>query len=362
MSRFWLQFPREPASAEQLKLRNWIECPWKAVCETGTRLGKVDQLAQKIIIDADPGIGDALAVLTALVDPSLEVLALTGTAGSVSGAQATRNLQFLIDIIDPVKHPRVGQSMLPAIAGKLVDGDIPTRHSLLGKHGLGDLAVEVPDLHNRRESEKLIVDLVREFPHEVKILNLGPLTNIAAACDLDPELPDLLSGIVCLGGADKIGGDVTAVAEFNIWSDPEAARSVFAWPTTKELVPLDISSSAVVTFDDVEQLGQLTVDSLHGASLSSMLQFSVRANRDQLGCEGIPLHGVAALAVAAKAESFSVQAVRADIEVSGQLTRGMTVIDRRAGTGKQTNIDLVTSLDEHGVVDYFSRSYRRAAQ
>lgn len=319
-------------------------------------------MAQKIIIEADPGIGDALAVLTALVDPSLEVLALTGTAGSVSGVQATRNLQFLIDMIDPVKHPRIGQSVLPAIAGKLVDGDIPTRHSLLGSHGLGDLAVEVPDLHNRRESEKLIVDLVREFPHEVKILSLGPLTNIAAACDLDPELPELLNGIVCLGGVDRVGGDVTAVAEFNIWSDPEAARAVFDWPTTKELVPLDISSAAVVTFDDVEQLGQLTVNSINGSALASMLQFSVRANRDQLGCEGIPLHGVTALAVAARAEAFSVEAVRVDIEVAGQLTRGMTVFDRRPGTGKQTNVDLVTSLDEHGVIDYFARSYRRAAR
>ena len=155
--------------------------------------------------------------------------------------------------------------------------------------------------------------------------------------------------------------DVTAVAEFNIWSDPEAAATVFDWPTTKFLVPLDVSSSAVVTFEDVEQLTELTESSINGPTLSSMLQFSVRANRQELGCEGIPLHGVTALAVAAKAESFGVEAVRANIELSGQLTRGMTVIDRRAGHGKQTNVDLVTSIDEHGIVDYFSRSYRRAA-
>lgn len=318
-------------------------------------------MSQKIIIDADPGIGDALAILTALVDPSLDVLALTGTAGSVSGSQATRNLQFLIDLIDPIKHPRIGQSVSPAVAGQLMDGDLPTRHSLVGTHGLGDVAVDIPDLHNRRESAKLIVDLVREFPHEVKLLSLGPLTNIAAACDLDPELPTLLDSIVCLGGTDRSSGDVTAVAEFNIWSDPEAASAVFEWHTTKFLVPLDISNSAIVTFEDVDQLTDLTADSVNGDVLASMLQFSVRANRKELGCEGIPLHGVTALAVAAKAEAFTVAAVRADIELSGQLTRGMTVIDRRPRQGKQTNIDLITSIDEHGIVDYFSRSYRRAA-
>lgn len=319
-------------------------------------------MAQKVIIDADPGLGDALAVLTALVDPSLEVLGLTATAGSVSGRQATRNLQYLMDLIDPLKHPRIGQSELPAVAGRTMVGEIPTRHSFSGPHGLGDVVVEIPDLHNRRESPKLIVDLVRESPHEVKLLTLGPLTNVVAACDLDPELPSLLDGIVSLGGVNSGSGDVTAVAEFNIWADPEAAAAVLKWPTTKVLVPLDVSGSAVLTFDDVDMLSELTASTTNGSILQSMLQFSVRANRQQLAFEGIPLHGVTALAVAGRAEAFSVEAVRAGVETTGELTRGMTVIDRRTVATGQTNVDLVSSIDGHGIVDYFSRSFRRAAR
>ena len=319
-------------------------------------------MAQKIIIDADPGIGDALAVLTALVDPSLEVIGLTATAGAVSGLQATRNLQFLTTLVDPLKLPRIGQSDLHAATGRLAAGVIPTRHSLLGTHGLGDIVVEVPDLHNRRESAKLIVDLVREFPHEVKLLTLGPLTNAMAASELDPELTSLLDGIVCLGGTSTASGDVTPVAEFNIWADPEAAAAVLRWPMSKTLVPLDVSGTPILTFEDVDLLSDLIQSTQNGEILQSMLQFSVRANRQQLACEGIPLHGVTALAVAGKAEAFTIKPVRAEVETIGELTRGMTVIDRRRVTVGQMNVDVVSSVDSLGIVDYFSRSFRRAAR
>ena len=319
-------------------------------------------MAQKIIIDADPGIGDALAVLTALLDPSLDVVGLTASAGSVSGIQATRNLQFLIELADPLKHPRIGLCERPAVLSRQAAENVPTRHSFLGSHGLGDVTVEVPDLHNRRESTKLIVELAREFPHEIKILTLGPLTNIAAACELDAELPSLLDSIVCLGGVDHANGDVTAAAEFNIWADPEAADTVFRMPIAKTLVTLDHSGSSVLTFEDVDLLTELIEGTQNAATLSSMLQFSIRANRQHLAFEGIELHGVTALAVAAKAEAFTVEAVRATVETCGQLTRGMTVVDRRPVSREQTNVDFVSSIDEHGVIDYFSRHFRRAAR
>ena len=317
-------------------------------------------MAQKMIIDGDPGVDDALAILTALVDSSLDVLALTGTAGAVSGAQATRNLQFLVGMVDPVKHPRIGQSTGPSTVDQTGETS-KTRHCLQSDDGLGGLCREQPDLHNRRESEKLIVDLVREHPHEVRVLTLGPLTNLAAAADLDPELPQLLEGIVCLGGSIQAEGDVTSVAEFNIWSDPESAATVLSWPTPTTIVPLESSGCSILTFDDVDQLVDLTEGAPNGPVMELMLQHAARLNRQALGCEGIPLHGVAALSVAARAEPYTLEAVHAEVELSGQLTRGMLVLDKRSVPGKQTNADLVNSIDPNGVVDYFSRSYRRAA-
>lgn len=319
-------------------------------------------MPQKLIIDADPGLSDAFAVLVALVDPSIDVIGMTAAAGSVSGPQACRNLQFLLELVDPPKHPRIGHSDLPTHLDRATEVDHVTRHSLYGSTGLGDIPVEVPELHNRKESAKLIAELVRQNPHEVNILCLGPLTNLAAACDLDAELSDLMQSVICLGGTADGTGDITAAAEFNIWADPEAAADVFGQTTGVTLVPLNISSTPVLTFEDVDALLDLIDEAANGKVLSEMLQYSVLANRQHLALEGIPLHAVAALAVATKAERFTVQPVKANVETSGQLTRGMTVIDRRRSANRQTNIDLVSTIDELGIVDYFSRGLRRAAR
>ena len=314
-------------------------------------------MPQKLIIDADPGIGDALAVVTALVDPSVEVAGLTAVAGAVSGQQATRNLQFLTDLLDPVKHPRIGQS-----EGAACSGDAYSfRHAhASGEQGLGDLTFDVIDLANRRESEKLIVDLAQEFPNEVKVLTLGPLTNLASALEPDPDLPRRLDGVVCLGGTDGCPGDVSAVSEFNIGSDPESADMEFASDLPLTLVPLNISSRCVLTFEDVNALTDLIEGSFNGRILADLLQYALKAHRDQAR-EGLVLPELAALAVALRAETFSIEAVRCAVETSGTLTRGMTVIDRRTGFTGQSNLDIVSSIDHHGVVDYFSRSLKRAS-
>jgi inosine-uridine nucleoside N-ribohydrolase len=140
-------------------------------------------VTQKLIIDADPGIADALAILVALADPSIDVLGLTAVSGSVSGVQATRNLHYLIGLSDPLRHPRVGQSDISDASADHIPSGMPLQQSLNGRLGLGELDPRVPDLHNRRESPKLIVDLVREYPQEIRILTFGPLTNIAMAFD-----------------------------------------------------------------------------------------------------------------------------------------------------------------------------------
>ena len=98
-------------------------------------------MAQKLIIDADPGIGDALAILAALVDPTVDVLAVTACAGVVSGVQATRNIQYLIDLADPVRHPRIGQCTREACINDALPDVEQLYRQLNGTHGLGDADV-----------------------------------------------------------------------------------------------------------------------------------------------------------------------------------------------------------------------------
>ena len=200
-------------------------------------------MPKKLIIDADPGIGDALAVALAMLDPEVDLIAVTATAGCVSGPTASRNLQTVVELIDPPKWPRLGASdaLLPCPGGDLTRGYVDPV-LLNGKTGLGDSSVPVAELHKPHDAVKLLTEQVRLFPGEVTLLTLGPLTNVLSAQERDPEFLSLLRGIVCLGGSMSVGGDATAAAEFNIFADPEAAQTVLKYPATKSLVPLDTSA------------------------------------------------------------------------------------------------------------------------
>ena len=226
-----------------------------------------------------------------------------------------------------------------------------------GQTGLGDFPPHEIDLHNRRDSAKLIVDLVRDAPNEVKILTLGPLTNIARAIELSPELPGLIGGLVCLGGSVNCGGDVTATAEFNVWSARMAARSVLRSPAPKLLVPLDVSKRVVLTPQDVSAIKP--VPSEASRAVESMLQYSLRAHRQHLGIEGIRLDACAALAAVVGPDLFESRPMSVDVETSGELTRGMTVFDRRGVNSWQSNIEVLTGIDYLGVADYFMQVIKR---
>ncbi len=312
-------------------------------------------MAQKIIIDADPGIGDAIAISVALMDTEIDVLGITATAGCVSGRAATRNIHSLVETLDPPKWPRLGSSEAAApYLGNEDNEHIADPVKLNGLTGLGDADFAVADLHRPHESAKLMVDLVREHPNEIILLTLGPLTNIQVANELAPDFLSQLNGVVCLGGSIEVGGDVTAAAEFNVYAHPEAARNLLRSPATKTLVPLDVSNQAVLTFENFNRLKGASVSRL-GQLLEKLVPFALRAHHEHLGLEGLPLREMVALAAVSQTRLFEREAMTIDVETAGELTRGMTVFDRRGVSQWQTNIDVLHEVDAQGVLDYLAR-------
>ncbi len=302
-----------------------------------------------------------MAIALALGDPGIDLLGITATAGRVSGRDATRNVQVILDYLDPPKLPRVGgsQALAPRIDVGYRAGAVSSV-DLNGKSGLGDCEFKVAELHHPRESAKLMIDIVRAHPHEVTLLTLGPLTNVEIAGERAPEFLGLLKGLVCLGGSVTSGGDVTAAAEFNLYANPEAARTVLRSPATKTLVPLDVSSRVVLTFEQFHRLPAARMSAI-GRFLSELLPFALRAHHEHLGKEGISLHEVVALAAIARSNLFESEAMAIDVETRGELTRGMAVFDRRGVQHWQTNIEVLHDLDTQGVLDYFSRIVGRIA-
>ncbi|HEV3342929.1 MAG TPA: nucleoside hydrolase [Pirellulales bacterium] len=311
-------------------------------------------MARKVILDVDPGIDDAVAMALALFDPRLEVVAITAVAGNVPAEQATRNVQAIVEQLDPPRLPRIGAAVRPE-RDPLVDA----RH-VFGADGLGNADFAVAELHHVHPSDKVITDEIRKAPESVTIVALGPLTNIATVFRRDPSLAEQVGQLIIMGGTLRGPGNVTPAAEFNIYCDPVAARDVFRSKTTKTLIPLDVTSQVVMTFDLLDQLpdefGPV------GGLLRRILPFSFRAHRQLFGLEGTYLHDPVALMGLLEANLFETERLAGDVEVQGELTLGATVFDRRLAPQWRPNLDVATSVDTAGVIAAIMRGLKQAAQ
>ncbi|MCH8047151.1 MAG: nucleoside hydrolase [Planctomycetes bacterium] len=311
-------------------------------------------MARKLIIDTDPGIDDAVALTLALFDPKLDVVAVTAVGGNVPPEMASRNVQAIIEQLDPPRWPRTGSASAP-------DAGLPAdaRH-IHGADGLGNAKFEVAELIHRHPAEKVICDEVRAAPDEVTILALGPLTNIARAFQRDPGLESQVGRLVIMGGAVTAPGNVTPAAEFNIYCDPVSARSVFKSRTTKTLIPLDVTNQVPLTYDLLDNLPPET--SRGGAFLRRVLPHAFRSHRQLFGQEEIFLHDVVALVAVTHPELFETCEIAGDVETQGELTAGATLFDRRPRPEWRANMEIATAVDSAAVVDYIMRAMKRAGQ
>lgn len=294
-------------------------------------------MARKIIIDCDMGTDDAVALCMLLFDPRVEVLAITATEGVVTAQQSNNNLQAILNELDPDRYPRLGMAS-------------PCEHAppintsyLYGDDGLGNSALEVSPLQHSLLSEKLIIDCVRANPDEVSIICLGPLTNLAKAFRRDPLLPGMVDRIVMTGGSFDGVGNVQPMAEFNFFFDPPSAREVFHSRTTKTLVPLDITRQVTFGLEILEQLPD--EESRVGYFLRQILSYSFRSYRQQLGQENITLNDAIGALGVIEPGLFAFEEYFGDVECDGELTRGVTVFDRRSVTDSRPNMEVARKID-----------------
>lgn len=308
-------------------------------------------MARKVILVADPGIDGAFAIALALNDPHLEVLALAATAGNVSAEQATRNVHLLVEQIDPRRWPRIGAA-LP------VEFEIDGR-KLHGPGGLGTVSLPCAQLHHQHPSDKLIVDLVRQHPNEVTIVNMGPLTVLARALDRDKELPDLVERIVCLGGAWHEPGDASAVAEFHFYCDPHAARQVLHCRAPLTLIPLDVSRKILLSPTDLLNLPAADSHTCH--FLRQVVPYGIGAAANLFGIEGFYLEDVLGVVAVTRREALTVRPMAVDVETRGELTRGMCVVDVRWGQSLHPNVDMMAvGVDVAAVRKYMEEILSKA--
>jgi inosine-uridine nucleoside N-ribohydrolase len=307
-------------------------------------------MTRNLIVISDPGIDGAFAIALALHDPQFNVVGLAATAGNVPAEQATKNIHIVVEQVDAPRWPRIGTA-LPVEYD--VDGT-----QLHGPRGLGATSFPCVELHHAHPSDKLIVDLVRQSPGEVTLLNLGPLTALARALERDREIVTLAPRVIAVGGAWHEPGNASAVAEFHFYCDPPAARAVLRSGMPITLIPLDVMRKLLFSPADVMEFA--ASDSPTCRFLRQVLPYGIGTTSNVYGIEGFYLKDVVAVVAAAVPGSVSTRPMTVDVETRGDLTRGMLVVDCRSGRDRQTNVDLATGIDVTAARDYIRQVLLRS--
>jgi len=276
---------------------------------------------KKVIIDTDPGTDDALAILLALNSPELDVRALTVVPGNVTAQQGLENALKLASLTNRCDIPVAGGAQHPLFQ-KLITAEL--------WHGANGLAnVELPASKCKadpRYGPDLIIQMIHDSPHEITLVPVGPLTNIALALLKDPSIVPLVKEVVIMGGSIS-GGNVNAAAEANIYNDPEAAQIVFhaGWRLT--MVGLDVGDKTLYDQAHLDQLSKT-----HGPEND----FAVKVLTFLLGQEakygaggGSPMYDPLAVGTAVDPSIVSTKPMHVEVESRGEFTRGETVANRR---------------------------------
>ena len=289
---------------------------------------------QRILIDTDPGVDDALAILLALLSPELHIEALTTVCGNVPVRQGTENLLRILEVLDLTEFPLIAQGEARPLVKPLV-----TAAHVHGDDGLGNISqlrnTDGRPLYPPADTRisptsgvDLILEMVTRYPDELTLVALGPLTNIAKAIRKDPAKMQRLQKIVVMGGVFEGYGNVTTTAEFNIFVDPHAAQEVFQSNVPIDIAPLDATHQVVLTGERLHAELDERSDSI-SRFLKDATHACMEFYRQHVGFWGFHIHDALPIGMLTHPEYFESVAADVQVETEGVLTNGVTVSDLR---------------------------------
>ena len=306
-------------------------------------------IVKKLLLDCDPGLDDALALLLAHGDPGLELVAVTTVGGNVSLANTTRNALELREYIGFTEVP-----VAAGAAGPLLR-EAKNAAEVHGVGGLGDVILPAATLPiEQANAVDVIIETLRSSPGEIHLVAVGPMTNIALAIRQEPRIVEWAASFVIMGGS-YTRGNKTVAAEFNIYADPEAAAIVFAAGWDVVMVGLDLTLQAMVT-DTIKQR-MLTLGTLGRELVVPLATFWNDPQDPNWG--GQAVHDVCAVAYLSRPELFTAVPARVEVETDGRWTAGMTVTDFRSSI---PNAVVPVTLDVDGFWDYVLEQYARVVE
>jgi len=304
-------------------------------------------VAQRIplVIDTDPGIDDALAILLALASPEVDLRLVTTVHGNVELAQTTENARRVLHL--------AGRSDVPVAAGARTSlvHPLPERAGHVhGAAGLGGVELAPsPAPVDPRPAVVALADLLLSSPDPVTVAAIGPLTNIALLLGVFPEAAERIGRLVVMGGSAGVGGNVTAAAEFNVWADPEAAQAVFRAGLPTTMVGLDVTLRTVLT---EEGIARFAAAGPVGATAGAILQQYLDHARTAYGTPGVVVHDALALTEAIVPGTLGTTRRAVAVDTTLGAARGQTVVDRRTASPSSSAVEVAEGVDSEAAVEF----------
>ncbi len=308
----------------------------------------------KVIIDTDPGIDDTMAIFFAFLHPQIEVLGLTSVFGNVEVEKTARNAKVLAEMAGqdipvckgaagPLLHPKPGYA-------KFVHGD----------EGFGTVAAQEPrGTLDERHSAQFLVDMANAHPGELVIAAIGPLTNLAIALQLDPDIVNKVKQVVIMGGAATVPGNITPAAEANIWNDAHAAKMVFEAEWDTVMFGLDITNTLRFdqTFLNALTAGNPKLGSFIDQTAQFYMDFYSQDTEDRACC----FHDATPLAYLVRPDLFDIKLGKMVVSTD-ELTRGQTVFCHQ-GKGVRPPWDsgpyskVALGVDKPGLTEFYIQTF-----
>jgi len=316
-----------------------------------------------IIIDTDPGIDDALALIYALNAAQLEVVGVTTVHGNVGVERTTRNALGLLEFARPAAHIPVARGAAQPLLGP-AESDAGFVH---GIEGLGNTPVFTPrTAPHALPAWQFICERVAERPGEITLCAIGPLTNIARALAHSPAVARQVAGVVIMGGALRVPGNITPHAEYNLWADPAAAAAVLAAPWPITLVGLDVTTQVICPPEYFRNIAKAAPRV--GGFVARLAEFYIDFYRRHAGLSGCQLHDPSALIALTHPELFTAEVLPVAVNTHGE-RRGrifQSAPQEAAGQGahaqRNGNITVLTDVDAALVKEVFMLTLSGADQ
>jgi inosine-uridine nucleoside N-ribohydrolase len=271
----------------------------------------------RVIIDTDPGVDDALALLLAMRSAELKIEGITAVAGNVPLELTLPNALRMVEISGRPEIPVAAGAKGPLLR-RLV-----TATYAHGENGLGGAVFPEPKLKPvAQPAAEFIREMVHQYPGAITLITIGPLTNIAAALNSDAALAEMIRGLVMMGGSLS-GGNITPAAEFNIYVDPEAARIVFQSGIPITMVGLDVTRKTSLTDDHVRELE--SAQNPVSQAAATIARNALNHNRERGFLVGPNMHDSLAVAGFLDPSILQFEDYYVDVETSGELTAGETL-------------------------------------